>query len=377
MHSSFYKCQAVKNGYYEMTKHMKFMSSSDTLQTAFHCSYSKLRDDTLYTFAFNYRGFFRDKYFGDFMYTGKDFAKLSSTDSSAEILSTERWAAEIKRLHQNYTFYTPLTSLDSWPMKHDSDIIDPAQSFNLLKEEMINGRLAYHVRVIETPKVKSNEGTRDLLYTYDYWINKKDLIPIQYSLQFDVLVKADTLHQYEKFTLGKYELNNLKDQSMLSLNSIPNYYNVHGYISSHTSGILPLETLAPELDLNTLQGERIKARDLKGKLVLVNFFYTSSFPSTRAMGSFQRLYTTYKDKGLMVIGIDTYDAVAGDVSIFLKQKGITFPAAMGRKELAAAFRIWTYPTFYLINQKGKIIYSSYSFGPTAEKKLEELIKLKL
>lgn len=377
MHSSFYKCQSVKNGYYEMTKLMKFMSGSDTLQTSFNCTFKKLPNDTLYNFAFNYRGFFKEKYFGDFMYTGKDFAKLSKIDSSAEIMSTERWAAEIRRLNNNYTFYTPLVSRDSWPMKHDSDLIDPAQSFNLSTEVLVNGIACYHVIVTEIPKAKSTESTRDLLYRYEYWINKKDLIPVQYSLAFDVIVKNDTLHQYEKFTLNKYELNNLKDLSMLSLNSIPMYYSVRGYISSNSAAILPIDTVVPPLDLVTLQGEKIRPKDLKGKLVLVNFFYTTSFPGARAMVCFQRLHTTYKERGLKVIGIDTHDAVAGDVSAFLKEQGITFPTAMGRKEDVTAYRVCTYPTYYLINQKGKIIYASYSFGPGAEKKLEALIKQNL
>lgn len=377
MHSSFYKCQTIKNGYYEMTKHMKFMSGNDTLQTSFHCTFKKLLDDTLYNFAFNYRGFFRDRYFGDFIYTGKDFAKLSKNDSTAEIMSTERWAAEIRRLHNNYTFFSPLVNRDSWPMKHDSDIIDPAQTFTLLKDETINGISCYHVHVSEVPKVNNKESTRDLLYVYEYWINKQDLIPVQYSLRFDVIVKNDTLQQYEKFTLNKYEINNLKDQSMLSLNYIPGNYTLHGYVSGNPDAILPLDTLAPPLELTTLGGDKLKPRDLKGKLVLVNFFYTTSFVSTRAMATFQRLYDVYNKQGLEVIGIDTFDPVAGDVSAFINQQGIKYPVAMGGSELISSYKVWNYPTFYLINRKGKIIAASVSFGPKTEKMLEDLIKRNL
>ena len=40
---SYKKCQSIKNGHYEMTKFMKYMSEADTVKSTFSCDFKKLK----------------------------------------------------------------------------------------------------------------------------------------------------------------------------------------------------------------------------------------------------------------------------------------------------------------------------------------------
>ena len=117
---SYDKCQSVQNGYYEMSEYMKFMSGKDTSKNSFNCYFKKLKDDSLYSSAFHYKAYFKEEYTGDVLYTGDDFVRTSTIDSTATIMQKSMWAKEIKSYSHNYTFNSPLTNKKSSPIENDN-----------------------------------------------------------------------------------------------------------------------------------------------------------------------------------------------------------------------------------------------------------------
>src|SRR6266446_5906624 len=93
---SFDKCQSMRNGYYEMTKYMKYMSRKDTVVSSYSCTFKKLNDDTLFSSAFHYHQFFKGAYSGDVIYTGNEFITTNAKDISGIIMSTAQWSKNIK-----------------------------------------------------------------------------------------------------------------------------------------------------------------------------------------------------------------------------------------------------------------------------------------
>ena len=196
------KCQSVKNGSYEMTEYMKYMSGKDTTVSSFNCTFKKLKDDSLYSSAFHYtseKTFEGKKYPREVMYTGDDFVNLSSKDSTATITSKLLWAEDIKRFRHNYTFYTPLTDNKSKPILHDSDFIDKKYSFKFINEEKINDIICYHILENSEPENDSTEPMKMFRIEYHYWINKKDFIPVQFSEEFGMVLNNDSMYQFKKF----------------------------------------------------------------------------------------------------------------------------------------------------------------------------------
>jgi|TARA_R110000737_G_scaffold17130_1_gene34618 thiol-disulfide isomerase/thioredoxin len=371
---SYDKCQSVQNGYYEMTKYMKYMSEKDTSKTIFKCSFKKLKDDSLYSSAFHYKVFWNDTTSFEVMYTGDDFVTTSSKDSTATIMSKKVWAKEIKSYAHNYTFYSPLTNKKSSPLQHDSDFIDNQHLFKFIGQENLNGALCYHIQVNEIPENDSTEAMKTLRQEYQYWIKKEDMIPVQYSIAFDLVMNNDTMYQYEKIVLNKYEINNLKDENILTLNSIPTYYKTKDYVPYKSPDPLKKDTIAPNWELLSLTDEKISLKSLQGQLVLIDFFYKSCYPCMQALPALQALHEKYKSKGLRIIGIDPYDKKEDDIAAFLAKRGVTYTVLLGGKDAAKDYHVSGYPTMYLIDKTGKIIFTQVGYGKDVEDTLDEIIK---
>ncbi len=373
LNKSYAKCQSVQNGYYEMTRSFKPMSDKDTSTSTFYCSFKKLKDDSLSSSCFHYYSLWHDSIRYDVMYTGEDFVTASSKDSMATIKSKSLWAEEVKASFDKNKFFTPFTDKKSSPIKHDSDFIGNRHTLKLIGEEKSGDALCYHIQLNTIPENDSTEIYRIIRQEYHYWIQKKDFTPIQYSLALDLAFSHDTMFQYEKKTLNKYEINNLTDENILTLNSIPAYYNTKDYVPYKRAEPLPKDSVAPDWQLLSVANEKISLTDLRGKLILIDFFYKSCYPCMKAIPVLQALYEKYKDKGLEIIGLDPFDTKENDIETFLTKRGVTYTVLLGAKEVAKEYRVSGYPTMYLIDKTGKIVFTQVGFSNETEKDLEEII----
>jgi thiol-disulfide isomerase/thioredoxin len=379
LQKSYAKCQAIQNGYYEMTKYMKYMTKKDTVATSFNCYFKKLKDDSLFSSAFHYKGFYKNEWISEVLFTGEDLVSISLKDSSGFIMPKSKWADKIKSYSHNYTFYQPLTDKKSYPFIRDSGNFDKQYAFKLIGEEAINNVSCYHVQVsiLSPESVSKQEGIRLLRGEYHYWIGKDDLIPIQYSTISDIFINNDTMEQVEKYVLKKVEINNLKNDSILTLQSLPLFYKLKTYEPHTSPNLLPNDTIAPDWNLLSLKDERIGLKDLKGKLVLIDFFYMSCYPCMLALPKLETLYEKYKEKGVVIIGIDPYDKKEDGVGDFLSKRGVNYTVLLKGKDVAKDYHVSAYPTIYLIDKNGKILFRMAGYGSGLEDMLEGIIKKKL
>jgi thiol-disulfide isomerase/thioredoxin len=372
---SYEKCQTIKNGYYEMTHYMKYMSDADTTSSIYKCYFSKLPNDTIYSSAFHYQYFRDGEYKRDVLYTGEDFVRYSINDSTGNIMSKMLWAKEIKSFSHNYTFYTPITNNKSYPLPKDSAYIDNEHVFEFLGEKIINETPCYHIKINIIPTNDSTAMFKTLRAENNYWISKQDYIPIQYSLAYDLVMNNDTMYQFEKNVLTKYELDYFKDEEKLKLSSIPSHIILKDYEPTKRPELLQIDTIAPNWSLISLDDEIVKLTDFKGQMVLIDFFYKSCYPCMLALPALQDLHERYNDKGLKIIGIDPYDTKEeDDIDNFLKKRGVSYTVLLGGKDVAKKYHVSGYPTIYLIDKEGKVIFTQVGYGEGTEEKLEEVIK---
>jgi thiol-disulfide isomerase/thioredoxin len=106
---------------------------------------------------------------------------------------------------------------------------------------------------------------------------------------------------------------------------------------------------------------------LRGKVVLVDFWAYSCINCVRELPHVERLYQTYKDKGLMVVGVHApefdFEKNPSDVTAAVQRMGITFPVAMdsGRATWSAWHNQY-WPAEYLFDQNGQLIGHQYGEG---------------
>lgn len=121
---------------------------------------------------------------------------------------------------------------------------------------------------------------------------------------------------------------------------------------------------APDVTFVTLDGEHISLGELRGQVVLVNFWATWCAPCRLEMPGFEKLYQDKKDEGLVIVGLSTDKTGHVGVEEFLRERGITYPVAMETRELELAFGgISAIPTSFLIDRQGIIRHRTFGFFP--------------
>jgi len=114
---------------------------------------------------------------------------------------------------------------------------------------------------------------------------------------------------------------------------------------------------AADFTLLDLEGKPWHLRDLKGKVVLVNFWATWCPPCRKEMPDLQALYDKYKGQGFIVLSIS--DEEASKVSPFIAERKITYPVLLdpGRK-VNDAFVVEGIPKSFVYDREGKMVAQS-------------------
>lgn len=114
---------------------------------------------------------------------------------------------------------------------------------------------------------------------------------------------------------------------------------------------------APQVSFTTLEGKQISLSDLKGRVVLVNFWATSCPGCIKEMPGLIKSYGRYQAKGFEVIAVAmSYDPPSHVVN-YAKNNRLPFPVALDADgDLAMAFGdVQVTPTTIIIDQQGKIV----------------------
>ena len=111
----------------------------------------------------------------------------------------------------------------------------------------------------------------------------------------------------------------------------------------------------PELAVSEWLGEEWTLAKLRGNVVVLEFWGTWCRPCVERMPYTQRLHETYKDRGLVVIAIHSR-ADGGKASAFVQKHHYTFPVAIDSGKTARQYAVGTYPSYFLIDQKGCLVW---------------------
>jgi cytochrome c-type biogenesis protein len=113
---------------------------------------------------------------------------------------------------------------------------------------------------------------------------------------------------------------------------------------------------APDFSTVTADGKPISLSDLRGDIVLLNFWATWCGPCQKEMPEFETIYQEYKERGFTVLAVDfleTPDAV----TTFANDLDLTFPMAMDESgEINDdLYEVGQYPTSFVIDGHGIIV----------------------
>jgi len=112
-----------------------------------------------------------------------------------------------------------------------------------------------------------------------------------------------------------------------------------------------------DFTLKDLSGKTWTLSQLRGKVVLVNFWATWCPPCRKEMPDLEALYERFNSKGLVVLGISDDDAEK--VASFVSERNITFPVLFdsGHK-VSGMFVVEGLPMSFVYDREGKLVAQS-------------------
>jgi thiol-disulfide isomerase/thioredoxin len=118
---------------------------------------------------------------------------------------------------------------------------------------------------------------------------------------------------------------------------------------------------------NWLNSGPMNIADLRGKVVLVDFWTSGCINCIRTLPYVTRLYDAYKSKGLIIVGVHTpefpFEKSTSTVETAIKRYGIRYPVAQDN-EFATwkVYRNQYWPAQYIVDKSGKIVFEHAGEG---------------
>ena len=133
--------------------------------------------------------------------------------------------------------------------------------------------------------------------------------------------------------------------------------------------------VAPDIELTTPDGKKVKPSDFRGKYLLLDFWASWCMPCRRENPNVVRMYKKYKDKGFEILGI-SLDRDKNKWIQAIKSDGLVWHHGSDLKgwqsEAAKLYGVSSIPNTFLLDKEGRIIAKGLR-GPTLEQKLKELL----
>ena len=118
-----------------------------------------------------------------------------------------------------------------------------------------------------------------------------------------------------------------------------------------------------------LQSEIDELEDLRGQVVMVEFWTLGCYNCKNRIPYTQELYANYKDQGLEIVGIHSpefeYEQDVSNIEKALDDLGVTWPIVLDTRRLT--FRLWQgspayWPRTYVIDQEGQVRFDHIGEG---------------
>lgn len=142
--------------------------------------------------------------------------------------------------------------------------------------------------------------------------------------------------------------------------------------SRPTRETLAVGDTAPNFTLKDFDGKDWSLTDFRGKIVVLDFWGTWCPPCVQATPHIQRVHEKFAGRDVVVLGLDS-DSPDVDVKGWMDKRGLTYKTLLRSETIARDFKVPGWPTMYVLDREGKVIWAKVGFSQTLEADLTEVI----
>ncbi|MFD0765207.1 TlpA family protein disulfide reductase [Mucilaginibacter lutimaris] len=234
-----------------------------------------------------------------------------------------------------------------------------------LRDTVINGVTNSHIIANVYDTIENNEH---LYSNRDYYLNKQTDLPSLVTIigryKYNGLVSG----YYDETRYSDYKMDNTDINDSLFL--IPKGFTPRQ--DKAANALLAVGTSAPDWTLFDANGKQTSLNDLKGKVVMMDFYYIGCSGCMASINPLKAIYEKYKNKGLVIASLTARDSKKA-VLDFEKRYKISYSGYIGAADVVRSYNVTAFPTFYFIDKAGKIANVFVGYTPDFENKLNTII----
>ena len=136
----------------------------------------------------------------------------------------------------------------------------------------------------------------------------------------------------------------------------------------------PANALAPDFTLRGADGRNVRLDELRGQVVLVNFWATWCGPCREEMPRLDTLYQKYHKSGFVLLGVNVDDDPRTALATAAKLN-VSFPVLLDTdKKVSKLYDLNTMPSTVVIDRDGKMRFLTRGFHAGTERDYEQQIR---
>lgn len=229
-------------------------------------------------------------------------------------------------------------------------------------------------------------GVQADFVTWDFWFSDDPQSPKPLRLLVDLtpmLVQSDQVHVPDgfshqiRFDFNTWRMSGSADESLFKFNPADDaieYESLEDYAeqTSDTEKPHPLiGKTAPNFQLKNLSGKSVKLSQLRGRVVIVDFWASWCTPCLAAMPAITDVVKRYRDKGVVLLAINTGEEPK-DVKAFVKERKLKMNVLLDTKQdTADEYSVEAIPKTFVIDEEGLVraVHQGFDGAEAIEKQL--------
>jgi len=113
---------------------------------------------------------------------------------------------------------------------------------------------------------------------------------------------------------------------------------------------------APDFTLKSRSGENVKLSELRGQVVMINFWASWCGPCRQEMPILEQIYRHYQPMGFTLLGINVEEDSSAANKV-LKDISVSFPVLYDNKnQVSESYQVRAMPSTFLIDRDGQVRY---------------------
>jgi thiol-disulfide isomerase/thioredoxin len=301
-------------------------------------------------------------------YDGKAKGTINWDEHSVKVDSFQNYPYPFRLVY--YPFYTKINEIIKYSLTTKDSIRTDFKDYGdsiFFSLKIINKHVYFHIKpiVIKNESIPENEISQ-----FDIWIRKSDKLP------YRMRSKWHHTTFYEECINAKFNTTN--DVNLLSTIYFPENFKIIQFKRGTKEYKNELEgKVAPEWTLKDIENNVISLKDLKSKVILIQFTGVGCGPCHSSISFLKQLVEDYKDKDFKFVCIETWSKNIEGLKRYQEMNCLNFMFLKTVENVTKEYGVTSVPTFFIIDKKRVIrkVINGYNKDETDKEILKNIHEL--